>query len=297
MHAVATQGSNSATGRWPSWLLAPYFLFFIAFWLLPLLGGIRLSTRSNVLFGESAFVGLAHYRDLLGDPRLYKALVNTALFSGAGILIIIPLALFFAQALRESPRRLRPTLTFALLLPGLTPPVVLALLFLLVFHGEAGLLNQWFILPLGVKAIHWLKDPAFILPALVLQSVWRWTGFITFFLVAGMNAVPAALYEAAHLETSNRWSVWRSVTLPHLRPVILFASIYLVIDAFSLFSGAYVLLGGSGGTKDAGLLLVSFIYQQAFVLGKFATAAAVSVMVAPLLLGLLWLCFLIPKRR
>jgi len=293
--AASLPSSPSLAGRVP-WLLAPYLLFFLAFWLLPLAGGVRLSMQSDVLYGDSEYVGRKHYRALLQDPRLLKALANTALFAAGSIVLILPLALLLAQALRETWRGWRPVLTFALLLPGLTPPVVLALLFLLVFHGEAGLLNQWFVLPLGGQAINWLKDPDYILPALVLQSVWRWTGFVTFFFVAGMNAVPAALYEAAHLETTSRWSVWRHVTLPRLRPVILFAVIYLVIDAFSLFAGAYVLLGGSGGTADAGLLLVSYIYHQAFVLGKFGTAAAVSVLVSPLLLGLLWLCFLVPKR-
>lgn len=297
MHVSALDHPGASPGRRVSWLLAPYFLLFTLFWLLPLIGGVRLSLESNVLFGDAEFVGLKHYRDLIGDGRFLKALVNTALFAAGGMLIILPLALLLAQALKTTHRRLRPWLMFALLVPGLTPPVVLALLFLLVFHGEAGLLNQWFVLPLGGTAINWLKDPSFILPALVLQSVWRWTGFITFFFVSAMNAVPTALYEAAHLETDSRWLIWRSVTLPRLRPVIFFAAIYLTIDAFSLFSGAYVLLGGSGGTADAGLLLVTYIYHQAFVLGQFATASAVSVLIAPLLLALLWVGFAVVKRR
>lgn len=277
-------------------LLAPFFLFLGLFWLVPLLQGMRSSLFSNVLYGEPTFVGFTHYQELWQDERFATALQNTALYALATLVFILPLSLWLAQALQGCLPRLRPVLTFGLLLPGLTPPAVLALLFLLVFHGEQGLLNRLFVTPFGLEAVQWLKDPRFILPALILQAVWRWTGFVTFFILAGMEAVPRILYEAAHLESNCRWQVFRRVTLPHLRPVLLFAAVYLVVDAFSLFSGAYVLLGGSGGTNDAGLLLVSYIYQTAFAFGKFGTAAAVGVMVAPLLLGLLWVCFLIPRR-
>jgi len=273
-------------------LLLPFFLFFTVFWLVPLIGGLRMSFYSNDLYGQSSFVGFDHYRALLEDKRYLKAVKNTTLYAVSSILVILPLAVLLAHFLRAAWRRLRPVLTFLLLLPGLTPPAVLALLFLLVFHGREGLLNQLIVIPLGFKAINWLKDPDFILPALVLQTVWRWTGFITLFVLAGMEAIPNALYEAARMTTDNRWNLFRAVTFPSLKPVLIFSTVYLLVDAFSLFSGAYVLLGGSGGTADSGLLLISYTYQQAFTFGKFGTAAAISASVAPFLLLALALCFL-----
>jgi len=286
----------SASLHRAGWLLAPFFACFVLFWVVPLLGGARLALHSNELVGEAKFVGLEHFRKLAGDATYFKALRNTAVFTACSIALIVPLALVLAQMLRLAFARLRPGLTFLLLLPGLTPPAVLALLFLLVFHGREGVLNQLFVMPLGFAPINWLKDPHWILPALVLQSVWRWTGLITFFLLAGMEAIPKPLYEAAHLETRNHWRVFQSVTVPLVRPVLLFSAVYLAVDAFSMFSGAYVLLGGSGGTANAGLLLVSYVHQQAFTFGNFGTAAAISVSVAPVLLVLLWLCFAVPRR-
>lgn len=277
-------------------LLAPFLLFFLVFWLAPLAGGIRLSLMSDDLYGASQWVGLEHYRNLWGDERYAHALRNTALYTVCGLVAILPLALVLAQAIRMVFARARPVLTFCLLLPGLTPPAVLALLFLLVFHGREGLLNQWFVIPFGGTPINWLKDPGFILPAMVLQAIWRWTGFITFFFLAGMEAIPRVYHEAAHLDCNSRWRVFFLVTVPQLRPVILFAAVYLAVDAFSLFAGSYVLLGGSGGTADAGLLLVTYTYQTAFTFGKFGTAAAMGLSVAPVLLGLLWLCFAWPRR-
>ena len=262
---------------------------------MPLVGGLNLSLHSNVLTGESEFTGSQNYRELLNDPRFGIAIRNNARYMVGSILVILPLAALLAYWLQGAWKKLKPLLTFLLLLPGLTPPAVLALLFLLVFHGKEGVLNQLFTVPFHFRSINWLKDPNFIMSALVMQAVWRWTGFMTFFLLAGMEAIPKQLYEAASLETNSRWKIFQRVTLPMLQPVVIFCMVYLVIDAFSMFSGAYVLLGGSGGTGDAGLLMVSYSYQQAFVYGKFGTAAAMSLMIAPALLALLWLAWWAPR--
>jgi ABC-type sugar transport system permease subunit len=280
----------------PLWLLAPFFAFFALFWLAPLIGGVKLSLQSNTLFGTPDFVGLANYRAVLDDPRFFKALRNTLTYTFASIVVIVPLALLLAEALHRCWPRLKGVLSFILLLPGLTPPAVLALLFLLVFHGRNGLLNQWFVIPLGFGPIDWLKNPAWIMPALVLQAAWRWLGMITFFLLAGRESLPRPLYEAAALETSRRWPIFLGVTLPLLRHVIVFVCVYLVVDGFAMFSGAYVLLGGSGGTADAGLLLINYTYQQAFSFGRFSTAAAMSLAVAPLLIAVLALGLMRSRR-
>jgi multiple sugar transport system permease protein len=278
-------------------LLVPFFVSFACFWVAPLMEGIRMSFYSNELFGEASYVGFEHYRALFNDARYLKAIRNTAVYTLASLACILPLALLLAHGLRSTFARLRPMLQWLLLLPGLTPPAVLALLFLLVFHGRQGLLNQWLVIPFGWQYINWLKDPDFILVALVFQCVWRWVGFITFFLLSGMEAIPKMYYEAFELESNRSWHRFRWVTLPFLRHVILFCLVYLIVDAFALFSGAYVLLGGSGGTADAGLLLVSYTYQTAFTFGSFGTAAAMSILVAPSLLLLLWACMWGYRRR
>ncbi|MDA7533734.1 sugar ABC transporter permease, partial [Verrucomicrobia bacterium] len=270
--------------------------FFAFFWVAPLLEGLRMSFFSNEIFGEASFVGGDNYREILKDSRYFKALRNTAVYTLSSLVLILPAAMILAHGLKSVFGKLRPAFQFLLLLPGLTPPAVLAILFLLVFHGRQGLLNQWFVLPFGWEYVNWLKDPDFILFALVLQCVWRWVGFITFFLLSGMEAIPKMYYEALQVESARSWHRFRWVTFPFLRHVILFCIVYLIVDAFALFSGAYVLLGGSGGTADAGLLMVSYTYQTAFTFGNFGTAAAMSALMAPLLLFLLWACFWGYKR-
>ena len=243
--------------RWTPFLfLLPFLFFLLLFWVIPLVGGIKMSLQANGL-GQAEYVGFAHYKALASDGRYVTALRNSFTYTLASIVVIVPLALWLAHLLRATFRRLRPVMTFALLLPALTPPSVLAVLFLMVFHGKNGLLNQLFVMPLGLEPVSWLKDPDFILSGLVLQTVWRWTGFMTFFILAGREGIPRVYYEAARLATGSRWRQFWHVTLPQLRPVLLFVAVYVVVDGFSLFSGAFVLLGGSGGTADAGLLTVT----------------------------------------
>ena len=281
--------------RWTPFLfLLPFLFFLLLFWLIPLVGGVKMSLQANGL-GQAQYVGLAHYKALASDERYVTALRNSFIYTLASIVVIVPLALWLAHLLRTTFRRLRPALTFALLLPALTPPSVLAVLFLMVFHGRNGLLNQLFVMPLGLEPVDWLKDPDFILTGLVLQTAWRWTGFMTFFILAGMEGIPRVYYEAARLATASRWRQFWHVTVPQLRPVLLFVAVYLVVDGFSLFSGAFVLLGGSGGTADAGLLTITYVYQKTRFF-DYGTASAISVSLLPLMLLLLWGCLFLRRR-
>ena len=295
--------------RWTPFLfLLPFLFFLLLFWVIPLIGGMKMSLHANGFDQEeccaaqncecpnsSPYVGFKHYRALANDERYFKAIRNSFTYTLASIVVIVPLALWLAHLLRATFRRLRPTLTFALLLPALTPPSVLAVLFLMVFHGRNGLLNQLFVMPLGLEPVDWLKDPDFILTGLVLQTAWRWTGFMTFFILAGMEGIPRVYYEAARLATASRWRQFWHVTVPQLWPVLLFVAVYLVVDGFSLFSGAFVLLGGSGGTADAGLLTITYVFQKTRFF-DYGTASAISVSLLPLMLLLLWGCLFLRRR-
>jgi len=270
--------------RPPYLLLAPFFTVLALFWLVPLARGLMTSLHADTLFGEATFAGLANYRALLGDTRFWHALRNTVLYCAMVLAAVLPVSLLFAHLLRRVWPPLRGPIQFSLLLPGLTPPLVLALLYLFVFHGPRGLLNETFLHPFGLPGLDWIGDPRLIKFSLVLLMLWRWTGFMTLIFLSGLEGVPRAYHDAARIEGASAWQRLRQVTLPVLRPVTAFAAAFLLIDAFVLFEGAYVLLGGSGGTLDAGLLLVNYGYFTAFTLGNFGTAAAMSFTSIPLLL-------------
>ncbi len=277
-------------------LAAPFFVLLAVFWAAPLVQGFFLSMESDTLWGDSHFVGLTHFEHLWTDQRYWRAVLNTSLFTVSTVIFTIGLALISAHALTLCWERIRGPLTFAFMVPGLCPPTALALLFLLVFHGKEGLLNQWVIEPLGFETINWLSDPDFILSAVVIQAVWRWTGFMTFFLLCALNARPREVLDAAAIDGVNPWQRFSRITLPMIAPTLLFCLIYLVVDCFAQFAGSYVLFGGSGGTNDAGLLLVSYAYQKAFVGGGFGSGAAVSLSIVPWLAGMLFMVAFLPRR-
>lgn len=297
IRVVRLEGHRArAPGRLPVLYLLPFFAAYLLFWAVPLTGGIRLSTYSNALFGAPVFVGLSHYVALAGDRRFLHALLNTLGYGAATVGLVVPLGLGLALLLSRALPRARAFFRFCLLLPGLTPPAVLGMLFLLVFSGPHGLLNSLILAPFGSPELDWLKDPPYIRFALVLQAVWRWTGFATLFLLAGLDGIPRAYYDACLVEGAGPIQTLRYVILPLLRPILAFCSLLLAFDAFVLFAGAYVLLGGAGGTADAGLLLITYVYQTAFTFGRFGSAAAMSYATIPLLALFVWL-FLAATRR
>lgn len=288
-------------------LLAPFLGLWTAFWLIPSILGLDLSFRSPVfssgevaavLNGEIAtksdsYVGLDNYRKVLDDPRFWKSLCNSFFYVTGSILVILPLSLVLALNLLSLNQKIRPLFAFCLIIPGLAMPGVLSTLFYLFFHGREGALNQYLILPLGLKPINWMMDPNFILPSMVLQSVWRWTGMITLFLLSGLEGIPKWQLESARIEGLDLWERCRFVWLPGVRNLMLFSAVFLTVEGFASFSGAYSLLGGSGGIMDSGLLFVTYLYQVAFPGGSgsfdFPAASAMSLLVVPVIaLFLFW---------
>lgn len=256
-----------------------------------------MSLQSDTLFDEPEFIGFAHYRELLRDPRFFHALRNTLDYATMSIAAVTSASLALAHLLRRTYALARGPVLFCLMLPGLTPPVVLAFLYLLVFNGPHGMLNALVAAPLGLPMVDWIRDPRVIKLSLVLLALWRWTGFTTLIVLSGMEGIPKAYYDLARAEGAGAWHAFRHVTLPMLSHVLAFTAVFLFLDACVLFEGAYILLGGSGGTLDAGLLLVSYTYLTAFTLGRFGSAAAMGFSMVPLLMAAVWLLLLRGRGR
>ena len=138
-----------------------------------------------------------------------------------------------------------------------------------------------------------MMDPDFIMPSLIMQSVWRWTGVVTLFFLCALEGIPKWHFEVAKLEGLSSISKIRQILIPGVRKLALFVGVFLTVDGVASFSGAYTLLGGSGGMLDSGLLLVTYVYQVAFPGGSgrfdLPGAAAMSLLVAPMLAAFLYL--------
>ncbi|NDH17387.1 MAG: sugar ABC transporter permease [Opitutae bacterium] len=285
-------GARSGTG-FSSFipLFGPFILLWALFWLVPLFYGVELSLSGSVganlpktQFNESDSIYLGNYQTAFNDVKFLKSIENTTLFVLGSISLSLILGFCLAVVIFKLHRILQALCLFVLLIPSLALPGTLAKLFYLFFHGKSGALNQFIVLPLGFDPINWMMNPDWILPCLIFQSVWRWVGLVTLLLYCGMRAIPRWQFETARLEGATEGQIIRSILLPGVRHLLWFAAVFLLVDGVAAFSGAYNLLGGSGGVLDAGLLFVTYAYQVAFPGGSgrfdLPLASAMSVMVA-----------------
>jgi ABC-type sugar transport system permease subunit len=272
-------------------LFGPFILLWALFWLVPLFYGVELSlsgstgaTLSTSPSIQDNSIHLGNYQTAFSDDKFLTSIENTTLFVFGSISLSLILGFCLAVVIFQLNRIFQALCLFVLLIPSLALPGTLAKLFYLFFHGKSGALNQFMILPLGFEPVNWMMNPDWILPCLIFQSVWRWVGLVTLLLYCGMRAIPKWQFETARLEGATGGQVIQSILLPGVRHLLWFAAVFLLVDGVAAFSGAYNLLGGSGGVLDAGLLFVTYAYQVAFPGGSgrfdLPLASAMSVMVA-----------------
>ena len=240
--------------------LAPGLLLFAAYRLYPLLEGLRLSF-TNARLGRplQQWVGLANYTRLLEDTRFHVSLWNTALYTVASTLPILAAPLALALALNRG--RLKNLLRSAFFFPFTLSVVTVGLTWLWLLDPVVGPFN-YYLRALGVPARSWLADPHTAMAAIILTTVWWVTGYYLVIYLAGLQDIPRELYEAAALDGASGPRAFVAITLPLLRPVLLFVVVTHVIGSFQLFGQVFVLT--SGGPGDATRTVVQHLYETAF---------------------------------
>ncbi|NEO25747.1 MAG: sugar ABC transporter permease [Kamptonema sp. SIO4C4] len=248
----------------PALILLSLFLFFPIVYLL----GLSFTTGSFTQSGIQ-WVGLRNYLRLFTDPSFWQVLGNTVYFTVATVLpsLVIPLGL--AVALNDT-LPLRGLLRTAYFIPSVTSLVAVGLGFRWLFQTE-GPVNQLLGI-LGLEAIPWLGSPTWAMPVLILLSSWKQLGFNLVVFLAGLQTIPRSLYEAAELDGAESWGKFWHITLPGLRPTLIFAAVTTGIFTLRSFEQVYVMTGG--GPLNSTNILVYYIYEQAFALFDFGYAAA-----------------------
>jgi ABC-type sugar transport system permease subunit len=248
----------------PYLFLLPFFLIYLVFMIYPVLAAFRLSFYESSGFGGDTFTGLSNYARLMQDSRYLEALKNTTLYALASVFILSPLALLVAVAIRSF---VVPTATFksfyrvVFFLPFITSFVVIALMFNLIFNNEFGLLNNA-LSALGLPTLNWLNDERVALLAIILVGIWTYLGINALYFLAGLQNIPEEVIEAARVDGANRFQVFWRVTLPLLRPVILFVVVQATIFSYQIFEIPFLLTGG--GPSDATLTLAIYLYEVGF---------------------------------
>ncbi|PYM56332.1 MAG: ABC transporter permease, partial [Candidatus Rokuibacteriota bacterium] len=241
--------------------LAPGLALFALFRLYPLVEGLVLSF-TNARLGRAAyrFTGLDNYARLLDDTRFLTSLFNTAYYTVASTLPILVLPLLLAVALNR-PMRLRAVLRGAFFFPFTLSVVTVGLTWLWLLDPIVGPLN-YYLRRLGIPVRSWLADPGAAMWAIIATSVWWVTGYYLVIYLAGLQDIPAQLYEAAAIDGAGPWRRFWSITLPLLRPVLLFVFVIHIIGSFQIFGQVFVLT--QGGPGDATRTVVQHLYETAF---------------------------------
>lgn len=271
----------------PYLFISPFFVGYAIFFLYPVLWAFYLSFFQQVGIGsEPKFVGLQNYTNLLSDQTFLKALINTTYYAAGSIFIIVPLALLLAVVLFMRSLRGREFFRLFFFSPNITSGVVVGIIFTLVFSADYGLINNFILKPLGLPAVRWLQDPQWIMPAIIILGIWRFTGINALYFMAGLQNVSEEVREAAMIDGANRWQVFRYVTLPLLRPVLVFVLTFAIIGSYNLFAEPSILVGADGGPNNSGLFMTMYLYLTGFRFMKFGYASAIGYALALIILVL-----------
>ena len=282
--------------RLAGWAFAGPALAVIAlFFVIPVLAALALSLTDFDIYALAdrdnlRFVGLGNYAQLLADPLFWKALGNTFYFVLVGVPLSIAASLGAALLLQSRLARFKPFFRTAYFAPVVTTVVAVAVIWRYLFHTRYGLVN-WGLASVGIEPVDWLGDPTWAMPTIILFAVWKNFGYNMIIFIAGLQAIPDDLYEAARIDGAGAWAQLRHVTLPLLGPVLLLVGILTMAGYFQLFAEPYVMT--QGGPLESTVSVLYLMYEQGFKWWNLGNASAVAfilfVLMASITSGLLWL--------
>jgi multiple sugar transport system permease protein len=267
------------------WLyLAPAVVLLAGVLGYPVLYAIRVSVSHAILTapGEDHFTGLANYQAVLSDARFYSALGHTALWAVANLVLQLGLGMGLALLMHQKMSG-RALFRSTVIIPWVVPSVVVALVWRYLLDPASGPLNQ-LLTATGLMSSPpaWLAEGSTAMPVLILLSVWKWTPFVAVILLAGLQAVPGELHEAAMLDGAGAFNRFRYVVLPGIRTSIALASLLTVGYSVNNFNGIWLFT--QGGPAGATETLTTLAYRYAFTDFDFGRAAAVAMVLFACLL-------------
>jgi len=262
-----------------AWLfLAPALLVLGVFFLLPVIAALALSLTDYDLYTLAdirnlRFVALGNYWALLQRPLFWSALGHTVYFVAVGVPLSMAASLGAALLLNSPLARAKPFFRTALFAPVVTTVVAVAVIWRYLFNTKYGMAN--FVLGhLGIHPIDWLGDPHWAMPTIIAFAVWKNFGYNMIIFLAGLQAIPPDLYEAARIDGASPWRQFRHITLPMLAPTMLMVAILTVSGYFQLFAEPYVMT--EGGPLQSTTSVLYLMYEEGFKWWNLGSASAVA---------------------
>jgi multiple sugar transport system permease protein len=259
--------------------LLPSFIGFVVFYAYPALRGFYLSfTDYNLLSQEGHWIGLQNYKGMLQDALFWNALGITFKYVVINIGIQTVLALAIAVLMHRLTQSI--VVRSILVLPWLIPNVVLALLWMWMLDPNLGIVNHW-LNAVGIPSQGFLGDEQQVIPTIAGINIWRNMGYTALLLFGGLVMIPKSYYEAASLDGASEWRMFRTITLPLLRPVLALVLVVTLIGSFQVFDTVQIATGGFGGAPggpgNSSRVLYLYIFQQAFEFNALGYASALAV--------------------
>ncbi|MGM1049492.1 MAG: carbohydrate ABC transporter permease [Bacillota bacterium] len=254
--------------------ISPFYILFAVFGLFPIAFSMYLSFQKWDGIGEMTFNGLNNYQFMLTDPEFWSAVRNTLVIWIYSTIPMLCFALIIAFLLNASFVRFRTFFRIGYFLPNVTSLVAVAIVFSTLFSNNYGLLN-YFLNLIGLESVEWLNKTWGIQLAISIMIIWRWVGYNAIIYLAGLQSIPTVLYEAAKIDGATGIQAFFRITIPNLRPIILFTVITSTIGGMQVFTEPQVLVGNDGGVSGGGLTIVLYLYREAFVNNYFGYGSAV----------------------
>lgn len=262
----------------PYLFIAPAVILFSIFMLYPIISSFILSFQTST-GGEMAFNGLDNYKRLFSDAIFLTALKNTFIILIIQVPVMMILALVVATLLNSALLKLKGLFRVAFFLPAVTSLVAYSIIFSIMLMND-GLINQ-ILAAVGLDAIPWLSNPFWAKVSLIIAMTWRWVGYNMVIYLAGLQNIPEELYEAASMDGASKIRQFFSITIPQLKPVILFTVVLSTIGTLQLFDEPYTLT--KGGPSDSTLTIGMYLYQTGFRYFDFGYASTIAYVIVVLI--------------
>jgi multiple sugar transport system permease protein len=289
--------AEASTAAW--FFLAPALLLIGVFFFLPVAAALLLSVTDFDLYGianpaNTRFIGLANYVRLLHTPDFWSALKNTFYFAFVGGPLTIAVALGAALLLSSKLVRFKGFFRTVYFTPFVTTLVAVAIVWRYLYHTRYGLFNYG-LAHLGIAPIDWLGDPHWAMPAIILMAVWKGFGYNMLIFIAGLQAIPDELYDAAEIDGAGPFRRFFSITLPMLAPTLVFVAVITMIGYFQLFAEPYVMT--QGGPLRSTTSVVLLMYEEGFRWWRMGYAASIAFVLFIVILLATLVQFRLQKER
>ncbi|MBS3787594.1 sugar ABC transporter permease [Candidatus Bipolaricaulota bacterium] len=258
----------------PYIFLLPFLIFLVSFYLFPILYSVYLSF-TEWSFGGFELIGISNYVQLFHDSMFYRSLWHSSFYVALTLALVLPLSLGIAVLLHSSlaGKIASSSLQKLIYLPSITPVVAIGIIFTLLYEQDSGLLNA-ILSNLGLPKVAWIASARLAKWSIMGVVFWRWSGYNAVLYIGGLKGIPKTLYEAARVDGANSLQQFWRITIPMLKPVILFTVVMSIIGSYMLFAELYILTGG--GPESSTISIVQYIYRQGFTRYRFGYASALT---------------------